>query len=61
VNPAAADPFFLILTVAADGGRRPQGIHLLDDIWRGPIYKVDRLGRITNLQGRSIIAVPRKE
>jgi hypothetical protein len=61
VNTAAADPFFLILTSVAEGGSQRQGIHLLDDIRRGPIYQVDQLGRITDLQGRPIMAVPQKQ
>ncbi len=61
VNTAAADPFFLILTSVAEGGSKRPGIHLLDDIRSGPIYQVDQQGRITDLQGRPIMAVPGKQ
>ncbi len=61
VNKAGADPFFLILTVVANGGSRRPGLHLLDDVRRGPIYQVDQQGRITDLQGRTIMARPRKQ
>jgi hypothetical protein len=61
VNTAAADPFFLILTIVAEGGSKRPGIHLLNDIRSGPIYRVDQLGRITDLQGRPIMAVPGKQ
>ncbi len=53
VNTAAADPFFLTLTLV-DEGAQPPRIRLLDDVRVGPIYHMDERGRITDRQGRPI-------
>ena len=45
VDPSGADPYMLILPPPALGPEGP-GLLLLDDIYRGPIYGVDRDGRI---------------
>lgn len=60
VNTAAADPFFLVLTLRAEGGIPPQSIHLLNDVRSGPIYRMDPRGRVTDLQGRPVLAAPQK-
>lgn len=57
VNTAAADAFFLTLTIVAQGSQPPP-LRLLNDVRTGPIYQVDPDGRVTDLQGR---AVPRQE
>lgn len=46
VNTAAADPFFVATTLRAEGSGTPDGIHLFDDIRRGPIYQIDARGRV---------------
>ncbi len=61
VNMAAADSFFLVLPVAPEGGGPRPGRRLLDDVRRGPIYRVGPLGRITDLHGRPVMVVPGKE
>ena len=48
VNPAAADPFFLVLTLRMEGPPEVL-IQLHDDVWFGPLYRVDRTGRITRV------------
>jgi len=53
VNGAAADPFFLTLAVRADrsaDGATPRGLHLENDVYTGPRYKLDRRGRGTRLR-----------
>lgn len=54
VNPANADPFFLALTLKAEGTTSAPVVHLRDDIYRGPLYLIDRQGRIRDLQGFEI-------
>ncbi|HEX5871818.1 MAG TPA: leishmanolysin-related zinc metalloendopeptidase, partial [Longimicrobium sp.] len=48
VNAAGADPFFLTLSVRS--GDDEPGLQLVDDIWTGPIYRVDAQGRATLLR-----------
>jgi len=50
VNPAAADPFFLTLSLRAPGSTEPVGVHLENDAWAGPRYTIDRQGRRTRLR-----------
>jgi hypothetical protein len=50
VNPAAADPFFLTLSVRAPGSTQPVGLRMHDDVWQGPQYSIDRQGRRTRLR-----------
>ncbi|MDH5235040.1 MAG: Ig-like domain-containing protein [Gemmatimonadota bacterium] len=45
VNTGAADPFFLSLSLRAEGAT-PAGFWLGDDIWHGPVHQVDSRGRI---------------
>jgi hypothetical protein len=49
VNTAAADPFFLTLSVRAPGSTAPVGLRLHNDLWQGPQYNIDRQGRRTRL------------
>lgn len=51
VNTLAADPFFLSLSLRAEGST-PSGIELVDDIWRGPRFEVDPRGRILGVSVR---------
>jgi hypothetical protein len=44
VNPAAADAFFLTLSLRADGAA-PRGRLLENDVYNGPAYSIDRHGR----------------
>lgn len=53
VNTAAADPFFLTLTVMA-GAPSTRSIHLRDDIRRGPIYRVGPDGRVRTRTGAPV-------
>jgi Bacterial Ig-like domain (group 1)/Leishmanolysin len=48
VNVAGADAFFLTLSLRNDGAEE-DGILLMDDIYRGPIHRVDEQGRATLL------------
>ena len=52
VNTLAADPFFLSLSLRAEGSGAPSGIELVDDIWKGPRYEVDPRGRIIGVSVR---------
>jgi hypothetical protein len=47
VNPAAADPYSLLPSLR--GAQSTAGFRLQDDVLRGPIYRVDRHGRITGV------------
>jgi hypothetical protein len=47
VNAAGADPFFLTLTLRADGD---SGVQLLNDVSTGPIYQVDAQGRSNRIR-----------
>ena len=49
VNTAAADGFFLTLSVRAPGGTTPRGLRLENDEWKGPRYTIDRQGRRTRV------------
>jgi len=52
VNAAAADPLFLTLAVRADrsaDGAAPRGLHLENDAYTGPRYKLDRRGHGTRV------------
>jgi hypothetical protein len=51
VNTGGADPFFLTLAVRAPEATAaaPKGLHLVDDVYRGPLYSIDRHGRRTLL------------
>lgn len=46
VNTANADAFFLSLSIRAEGSGTPNGIEMVDDIYRGPVYTLDSRGRI---------------
>lgn len=46
VNTSFADPFFLSLSLRAEGSGSPAGFAMVDDIWHGPVYQVDSRGRI---------------
>lgn len=46
VNTANADPFFLSLSIRAEGSGTPNGVEMVDDIYRGPVYILDSRGRI---------------
>ena len=52
VNTAAAEPFFLSLSLRAEGAGAPSGIEMVDDIWRGPRFEVDSRGRIIGVSLR---------
>ena len=52
VNTTAADQFSLSLSLRAEGSETPDGIHLFDDIRRGPIYQLDARGRVLGLRVR---------
>lgn len=46
VNTANADAFFLSLSIRAEGAGTPNGVEMVDDIYRGPVYILDARGRI---------------
>jgi hypothetical protein len=50
VNPSVADPFTILPSVRAD--RAAGAIRLVDDVLRGPIYRVDETGRVTDVVRR---------
>ncbi|CAA9378493.1 MAG: hypothetical protein AVDCRST_MAG89-5194 [uncultured Gemmatimonadetes bacterium] len=50
VDPAAADPFFLTLSVRADGGAPQPGLRLHDDLYTGPLYTLSRTGARTRIR-----------
>ncbi|HEU0013833.1 MAG TPA: leishmanolysin-related zinc metalloendopeptidase [Longimicrobium sp.] len=52
VNPAAADPFFLTLSLREGSARDQPGLLLLDDVWRGPRQQVDAQGRAVPFRPR---------
>jgi len=47
-NAAGADAFFLTLSVR-DRGEAP-GLLLLNDVWNGPLHRVDAVGRMTRIR-----------
>jgi hypothetical protein len=49
VNPAGADPFTITLSPRRSSAG---GFRLHDDVLRGPIYRVDHSGRITDVVRR---------
>ncbi len=51
VDLTAADPYWLTFPLRALQDR-PAGLHLKEDIWRGPRYEVDAAGRVRPLAGR---------
>ena len=61
VNVVAADPFFVLTSLRAEGDTEPETIELKDDIRRGPIYIVDRLGRIQGAPPAPLPVVPTKK
>jgi hypothetical protein len=50
VDPAAADPFFLTLSVRADGGAPQPGLRLHNDLYTGPLYTLSRTGERTRIR-----------
>jgi hypothetical protein len=50
VDPAAADPFFLTLSVSADGSASQSGLRLHNDLYTGPMYTIDRAGERTRIR-----------
>jgi hypothetical protein len=50
VDPAAADPFFLTLSVSADGGAPQSGLRLHNDVYNGPQYTISRTGERTRIR-----------
>jgi len=49
VSAAAADPFFLTLTMRA-GGATPGAVPLGDDVADLPLYGIDKQGRTTRIR-----------
>ena len=60
VNISAADAFFVTTSLRAEGDIEPEPIELKDDVRRGPIHIVDRLGRVLGAPLGSVPAVPTK-
>jgi hypothetical protein len=50
VDPAAADPFFLTLSVSAEGSASQPGLRLHNDIYNGPLYTLSRTGTRTRIR-----------
>jgi hypothetical protein len=50
VDPAAADPFFLTLSLGADRGAPESGLRLHNDIYTGPQYTISRTGERTRIR-----------
>jgi hypothetical protein len=50
VDPAAADPFFLTLSVRTDGGAPQPGLRLHNDLYTGPLYTLSRTGERTRIR-----------
>jgi hypothetical protein len=49
VNPAAADPFSVTLSLRSQAS--PAGeLELKNDVWVGPRYTIDRAGRVTRIR-----------
>jgi hypothetical protein len=48
VNVAGADPFFLTLSLR--NGPQDAGVQMVNDVWMGPLYTVDPLGRPTRVR-----------
>lgn len=61
VNMIAADPFFVVTALRAEGDAGPDPIELKDDIRRGPIYIVDRFGRVQGAPPEPPPVTPRKK
>lgn len=50
VDPAAADPFFLTMSVRADDGAPQSGLRLHNDLYTGPQYMLSRTGERTRIR-----------
>jgi hypothetical protein len=50
VDPTAADPFFLTMSVRADGGAPQPGLRLHNDVYTGPLYTLSRTGTRTRIR-----------
>lgn len=61
VNVIAADPFFVLTSLRAEGDTGPEPIELKDDIRTGPIWIVDRLGRVEGAPPAPLPTVTKKK
>lgn len=61
VNSGAADAFFVTTSLRAEGDVGDVSIELKDDVLRGPIYILDRLGRFQGASPAPMPTVPTKK
>lgn len=61
VNSGAADAFFVTTSLRAEGDAGEVSIELKDDVLRGPIYLLDRLGRFQGASPALPPSVPTKK